>query len=71
MRNERFITFITQETALDMALADICGISDSSYMKAASFTPDDFAGDMFRATQNFENNYQLAVPPFANVRLCR
>lgn len=53
-----------------MALADICGLSDSSFMREAHFTPADFAGDMDRATQNFENNYQLSVPPFANVRLC-
>lgn len=52
-----------------MALAGICGIAETSYMKDASFTASDFAGDVHRASQNFDNNYQLAVPPFENVRL--
>lgn len=49
-----------------MALAGICGIAESSYMKDASFTSADFGSDLYQAAQNFENNYQLAVPPYAN-----
>lgn len=52
-----------------MALAGICGIAEASYMKDASFTASDFADDVVRASQNFDNNYKLAVPPFENVRL--
>lgn len=52
-----------------MALADICGISNSSYMRDRQFTESDFQSEMRTASGNFEDNYRLAVPPFSNVRL--
>lgn len=50
-----------------MALTDICGISNASYMKEKQFSTNDFYGDIRTASGNFEDNYQLAVPPYANV----
>lgn len=53
-----------------MALAEVCGIAEASYMKDKKFSTNDFYSDIITASGNFENNYQLACPPFANVRLC-
>ncbi len=52
-----------------MALADVCGLSDS-FFKEARFSNRDFQADITKYSSNFDNHYQLAAPPFENVRLC-
>lgn len=53
-----------------MALAEICGLSEANYMKDVKFSTNDFYGDIKQNSCNMDNHYQLAVPPFENVRLC-
>lgn len=50
-----------------MALADICGFGQQLAQRNDN-KPSLFQDDMINCG-NFENNYQLAMPPFANVRL--
>lgn len=51
-----------------MALADLCGINN--YLKRNDTSMNALHDDMmFNQCANIENNYQLAIPPFANVRL--
>lgn len=54
-----------------MALTEICGLSEANYMKDVKFSTNDFYGDIKQNSSNIDNHYQLAVPPFENVRLCR
>lgn len=48
-----------------MALADICGLN--SVMKRNDFSLNAMQEEMQINSGNIENNYQLAMPPFANV----
>lgn len=48
-----------------MALADICGLSN--LLEQKEFTSKAFHDEMMINCGNMENNYQLAMPPFANV----
>lgn len=51
-----------------MALADICGLDNC--LKRNDTTMQALNEDMaINQCSNIENNYQLAMPPFANVRL--
>lgn len=51
-----------------MALADICGLD--TCLKRNDTTSNALSEDMMlNQCTNIENNYQLAMPPFANVRL--
>lgn len=50
-----------------MALADICGFD--KFMKPNGTTANALSDDMvLNQCSNIENNYQLAMPPFENVR---
>lgn len=49
-----------------MALAEICGFD--SFMKPNHMTPMALNDDMMNQCSNIDNNYQLAMPPFENVR---
>lgn len=48
-----------------MALADICGLD--SVMKRNDFSLNALQEEVQCNSGNIENNYQLAMPPFANV----
>lgn len=50
-----------------MALADICGLSHVTRRNDMSM--DALQSDMMMNSCNIENNYQLAMPPYSNVRL--
>lgn len=50
-----------------MALSDICNFN--SYMKSNNMSPDALHSDMMDQCCNLDNNLQLAMPPFSNVRL--
>lgn len=47
-----------------MALAEICGISNTSYMKGRNFTPADLEQDLKKYSCNLENPFCLSAPPF-------
>ncbi|KAH8304322.1 proteasome subunit beta type-5 [Drosophila kikkawai] len=49
-----------------MALAEICKISNASYMKPAAWTSADVEDDLRGLTCNLANPYTLAAPPFEN-----
>jgi len=48
-----------------MALADVCGFSESIF-KGSEFSNRDFQADITKYSSNFDNHYQLAAPPFEN-----
>ncbi|XP_030374583.1 proteasome subunit beta type-5 [Scaptodrosophila lebanonensis] len=48
-----------------MALAEICKISNASYMRPTAWATDD-VNELKSYASNFENPYTLAAPPFAN-----
>lgn len=48
-----------------MALADICGLD--SVMKRNDFSLNAMQEELQFNSGNIENNYQLAMPPYANV----
>lgn len=50
-----------------MALSDICNFND--YMKSNNMSADALHSDMMDQCCNLDNNLQLAMPPFSNVRL--
>lgn len=54
-----------------MALAEICGLSGSgsNILRNNQFSTNAMYDEMMVASGNMENNYQLAMPPYANVRL--
>lgn len=52
-----------------MALADICGLNEASIFMDAQFSPSAFYNDVEMQSCNIENSYQLAQPPYSNVRL--
>ena len=52
-----------------MALAEICGLSETNLLSNNEFTPRSFHNDILENSCNFDNNYQLSMPPYANVRL--
>ncbi|EDW61242.1 proteasome subunit beta type-5 [Drosophila novamexicana] len=49
-----------------MALAEICKISNASYMKPAAWTSTEVENELNAFTSNIANPYTLAAPPFEN-----
>lgn len=50
-----------------MALADICGLNN--VIRRNDMSMDALKDDLLINSGNMENNYQLAMPPYENVRL--
>lgn len=50
-----------------MALAEICGLD--SVMRRNDCSVRSLHEEVLINSANIENNYQLAMPPYANVRL--
>lgn len=52
-----------------MALADLCGFNGSKVLNNKQFSTNAFEDEIMQASGNMVNNYQLAMPPYSNVRL--
>lgn len=52
-----------------MALAEVCGLAGSKILGDNQFSTGAFHDEIMVNSGNMENNFQLAMPPFANVRL--
>lgn len=52
-----------------MALAEICGFAGSKILNNKPFSTSAFEDEIMQASGNMVNNYQLAMPPYSNVRL--